>query len=666
MRFITNVKSIMASPLHPSGPFQRKHAYYCIVDIVNTSFSSGFLTITSTRNMSMSATYIEKQMIKWIHTESKWSVQIIGDYANEFSDKYVTVPTGYPVINKNNKYRKCAYYIIIVDTMESFVLKVKQIVSSKSFNSKALFVVYISYLGIEFRKQADIILKYLWNYQIFNSVAVTPQYSLITNNIYGFFPYITSQECGKNTQTLLMDKCDYGKRRNTHRLFPNKIPNDLDNCTVKAVAINSPPFVINVYNNSGFEINLLNIVAQKLNISFNFTVKRKSDYWSSRDNASQWQGAQKFMQDNLAIGVGNMIANGQIYEDFEVTTTYYFEYLRWIVPRADPAPRWKCLVVIFNGKLWLSCFAVYVTCSLLFYIMSNIRKEIKTYRGFWFSFISALSLLIGVALYRAPSTHILRIIFIMTALFGMIVASLYQSGLINVLTNPLYETQILTQEDILKSNLRIGGTPSYKELFIDRHSGEINERFVTNTSFANRNVYDWLVRVASVKDTCTVSNKFYVMYVKSRGDKKICNKKGQDQLYVTRKNLIAYPVHMLTVKGFPLFEQFNKAIFQICMGGLTVKWIEEIKYEINRKTKSPIKHDEDDDIMLTTEHLQGAFIVLIFGSICATVVFFLEWIIYKIKRTALYKRMFNKCLQCLKKCRKGKKETAGKIKNGKK
>lgn len=640
----TNV--IISSPLNVRIRIEDPYGVNCIMNMVQSSFRGGLLTITSTKNLSYTTYEVQDSLIKWVHNQTIWSIQTVGDFNNNLSEKYVTVPEKYPSINKNNKNWKSNYYIIIIDSLDKFYFKANQIIHSKSFNTKAKYIIYLFYEGRYSQKQAEEMLNYLWRYKIFNAIVVVPDNGFLYHAIYGLYPVDYSDECGQHTEMLHLDRCAYGARKHKYLLFPDKLRNSLNNCTIQVIAIESPPFVISVKNETGFEIKLLEMIGNKLNISFNYTTVKKTEYYLVRNNESVWQGAQKFMKENSAVGIGNMIASGEMYEDFDVTVTYHFEYLRWVVPKADPAPRWKCLFAIFNQKLWIACVTVFFTSSIVFFILAYVNLEIEIYRNFCLSFLNCLRILIGSALHRQPTTQIIRFVFFLTALYGMIVCSLYQSALINVLTNPLFETQIKSQEDILNSRLHIGGTPVYQTIFDNKATENIFSRFETNTSFAYRNVYDWLIRVASVKDYCTVSNLFYVMYVQSNDDAALTNKKGHNQLFITRKNLMSYPVHMVTPKSFPLFNEFNKAIFQVSTGGLTVKWINEIKHLIQLKAKKPSKHDMDGDINLTTAHLEGAFVVVIFGNLLAFITFILELLVHKVVHTRCYNRIRDRCSKC--------------------
>lgn len=100
----------------------------------------------------------------------------------------------------------------------------------------------------------------------------------------------------------------------------------------------------------------------------------------------------------------------------------------------------------------------------------------------------------------------------------------------------------------------------------------------------------------------------------------------QGDIYGIPGNVFSNPLEMIAERGFPLIRRINTLINRMKDAGLTSKIYKDFLY--NKTVLDHIRHREDltDDsqIVLTIQHLEGAFAVLIVGLMVSFVVFIIE------------------------------------------
>lgn len=242
--------------------------------------------------------------------------------------------------------------------------------------------------------------------------------------------------------------------------------------------------------------------------------------------------------------------------------------------------------------------------------------EAQPHKRFVVVILNAWCVFLGVSANNRPEFLPLRIFFILLALYGLNVTTIYTSFLITVFTHPSHEQQIDSIDDIIEAGLPLGGREDYEDWFInDNPLDAIVDRlyqFTENFEPSDTNV-------ARVRDglQAMLMNRFYVMSNRLR-----------DTVYAVSGNVFSNPFEMIAERGFPLMAKFNRLINYMKDAGLINKI--QLDFVYNMTVLEQIRHSDDrqDDsaIVLTIEHLEGAFAVLIVGSLLSLVVFGLELI----------------------------------------
>ena len=121
--------------------------------------------------------------------------------------------------------------------------------------------------------------------------------------------------------------------------------------------------------------------------------------------------------------------------------------------------------------------------------------------------------------------------------------------------------------------------------------------------------------VARVRDGLQVMlmNRFYVLSISA------------EDIFAMPQEVFTSSIEMIAERGFPLLKPFNQRIRMMKDVGIMTKLDSDFLY--NATILEPIrsgKKEEEVRIVLTVEHLQGAFTVLILGLMLSGVAFALE------------------------------------------
>lgn len=154
-------------------------------------------------------------------------------------------------------------------------------------------------------------------------------------------------------------------------------------------------------------------------------------------------------------------------QDFDLSVFYYFENMVWVAPIALPIPKWLNIFVIFNYQVWLVCFAYFLLTAILLGLIAKFtQKERKRYKKWGVDLLVSFGLLLWSSAPKQPGTMMVRAVFISLAFYSLVLGAVYQSALINFLTNPVYEHQLSNIDEILESEASETGIISKLEVII--------------------------------------------------------------------------------------------------------------------------------------------------------------------------------------------------------
>lgn len=414
------------------------------------------------------------------------------------------------------------------------------------------------------------------------------------------------------------------------RYFVTGMGRNFYNCTLGVIAKQMEPFVID--QNEGFEIRMLKVVGEVLNINFNITISQNLSYiWGSKTENGTWTGELKDVFENLYFGVGNIDMGMDYATDFAFSHFYHIEPTVFVVPKAHLVPKWRILFAIFSLQMWGISIGVFVIGAVCMYLASKIRETVVGYKTLGNSFLSSIQLFIGHATPDQPTSDFTRVFFAALSVFSIIIASIYTSSLIYYIKNPISEFQPKKNIDILDQfgnfRYRVGGTLRYKNLFnVSKPAAKKVYDIFETADGKNDTINYWLEKVGNDRNIWTISSEFYVKYLVATDNKIVTDENFLPKVYVFNKDnrLMSYPVSLIARKGHPILRKVDDVIKKLLHGGFIIHYCNRYLGDIGMGYGQDYRGDDNPFEALSVHHLQGAFALLVLGYVLGLVAMLFE------------------------------------------
>lgn len=123
---------------------------------------------------------------------------------------------------------------------------------------------------------------------------------------------------------------------------------------------------------------------------------------------------------------------------------------------AQRQPEWMGMLTIFEYTTWIAFYFVLIVSAISWFCFGCATPEKMAHKDFGLCFLNSWCVSLGISTNNRPVWNPLRIFFVLLALYSINVTTIYTSKLIGVFTNPPYQEQIDTIEEIIDSKLPIG------------------------------------------------------------------------------------------------------------------------------------------------------------------------------------------------------------------
>ena len=234
--------------------------------------------------------------------------------------------------------------------------------------------------------------------------------------------------------------------------------------TFTAVYVPYFPYVLeNILANgstylSGFEVQLLYAVAEKLDFNINFR-HQLNDTWGIIDDASgEWTGMiGDVYQDEADFAFSVITVNEFRKYVVDFSATVDTDCLRFVVPQAPIKPKWMILTLPFTWKVWIGTVVTILIVTVVLYTTAILSDkfflEVSCFRDFTFAIMSITSAIFQVSMTKDSRRSSTRILLAAFWIFTVILTIGYRAMLVSLLNIPLFYTPINTLEDLASSDL---------------------------------------------------------------------------------------------------------------------------------------------------------------------------------------------------------------------
>ncbi|XP_030764855.1 glutamate receptor 3-like [Sitophilus oryzae] len=431
-------------------------------------------------------------------------------------------------------------------------------------------------------------------------------------------------------------------------LFPNKLT-DQKGRSVRAAVFTYEPYTIVDSNNSyrymGSEMVTLLVFSQYLNMTL-IPVINENDYWGEIwDN---WTGnglLGNLVEDKADIGAAALYTWESAYKFLDLSKPTVRTGITCIVPAPKLAAGWLMPLYAYTPETWLVVTATVIVCiastfvfGLLYLSEDNKHRRknrsltrIKLFENVT-TCVAKPFLMQNVTekeIKKGKSSRYFMGLVFMTAL---VLSTTYDSGFATIMTVPRYENPINTVDEFVASGLSWGATQDawifsiqdakekkYKtivERFIATSEHELRKLSLTdNFAFSLERLPHDIFAIGSyikedvIQNYHLMSEDFY----------------WEDCVVMLRKNSVL----------LPYLDAFVLRVFE---AGLISYWQNEaatlyLDQTVQKAVKYYLHHQNRQNIVkLKMIHVEGAFGILCFGYLFASVIFVLEIIYYNFSR----------------------------------
>ncbi|KAM7342062.1 ionotropic receptor 60a [Cochliomyia hominivorax] len=505
------------------------------------------------------------------------------------------------------------FYVVVIDSLLRLrKLMLKYVSHMLSWNPGARFLVLYNNAknrNREMETARQIFEELLYNFYVHNVAvlyATTPtKYSVLLMDYYN----VTS--C-RELEILKLSVCQDGRFiPDSLGLLDMKLKQifnsiTLNNCTFYMCASIAAPFV-EPDCTYGLELRIIGFIKNRLK----FDIDQKCEFVTRGVfESGNWTGLLgRLNEKSCDFIMGGYYPDNDVIKSFWVSDTYLDDSYTWYVKLADRRPPWMALYAIFKNLTWLSCIGMLFLTWITWFTLVHFLPEPLYTREISLIGINNMAVTICVSANERPICGSSRLFFIFLALYGLNLTSTYTSKLIAVFANPGFQHQIDNLREVQKAGIPYGGIEESRDWFENDDDMWIFDDYNYTLDFE--------------------PNAFNFHYVKNGKRVILCSRMYvlqsayTDDIYAFPDNVFSSPMQMIMKPGFPFLYEFNRMIRYMRDFGIFQKIQQDFVYNntyLNRIAKMRPSFQEID-IVLTTEHLQGPFAILILGIISSTILF---------------------------------------------
>ncbi|XP_037050330.1 uncharacterized protein LOC119084454 [Bradysia coprophila] len=341
---------------------------------------------------------------------------------------------------------------------------------------------------------------------------------------------------------------------------------------------------------------------------------------------------------DLTVGHAEMSFNADslallLVNDASVAATDPFERndMCVLVPKAGNEPIIWNLLRTMSKMTWVITLLSIVVMMLIYRWTQSVQKLIhsRKYPFYEYSWKDISTIIFqsffGDAIRRIPQSMPLRILIIGWCIYSFLITNAFQAKLISSLVLPKGLEDIHTVEELGHSNL---------EIMYPRALGQLIQEYTDNGTM--NILRDQLVEVASWSEfdafinnksstTAYIMMRFHADLMEKRNFDKITGRpfyKTMDQCFLT------FPRVYFLKLGSMYVDHVSEMLRRFHETGFIVKWTKHSEFISALHGNIPVDDIEEEDVdeadikvVITPEHLQTSFILLVFGLIAASLVF---------------------------------------------
>ena len=503
--------------------------------------------------------------------------------------------------------------VILIDNVKVF-REIEHRINAKIIKSMGLHIFIL--LNGNFEDVQEIFNSF-WSKTIFNIMA------LMNNNgtlLLSFEPFVNPQNCG-DTSPKVINRFKNGKF--TDILNLKRSFNNMNHCPITVltfidpVAVMKESFSNGSFTLRGHEIQMIKTISKMLNFTLNLKYREGLQQWGIvYENGTCTKAFSELNDKKTDILLGNLYLKESRCHYFDTSATYLSYPVFLVLSPQDKLNSFEKLLSPLQTSVWLM---VLLTFSFGIVVIMTLNIKFKFLRKFVYGervhhpITNLFAALIGSSQPVLPQMNFSRFILMMFMILCLVIRSVYQGSLYKFLQSDGRHKEPQTIAELIEKEYTFITSESSLDMI-----KSYNSKMYTRTKPVDGNVENDLDAFARTAErTASFASKLEVLQYSmnhSNFPYKIC-----------KEYFVTINVAMFFNKNFFLKRAIDEALQKISIHGFMEHWMKEFDRtdKWNYKDKNPI--------VLTTEHLSGAFHLLLIGNVAGLVLFLIEKCVHKIK-----------------------------------
>lgn len=411
-------------------------------------------------------------------------------------------------------------------------------------------------------------------------------------------------------------------------LFTDKFAN-FNGCVLPFSASNFLPyFAVTSKTNGNLEFHgvfgkLFKSLCKVMNFKPNVSVSRFRTYHGERLQNGSFTGILGEIYSGSTIAnVRPSAAIQGYFEHFDFLFTLKAFSFRWIVPKPSLVPQWVILFYPYERLTWiLICIACCSVVGLVKLISSLVEDKALRQTPILFM----IAIILNVSVPRQPRILISRYIFILWVVSTYVLSSCYQASIVGFLSRPPTFERIKTMEELVMSELALGGALFIRDYF--SHSNNPIMREISQRYIATDNLLSLYERSVRNKDIAVVSD--VTVYEFIINSKSYFDSEGNSLLYILDGIISSFPIVLIFGKNSPYKGSFERRLVALLEVGFFEKWINDFLLSSRSIYSS---HKMESTYVIRITNLVAPFAVLLFGFVVSFSLFIIELFMLKLKK----------------------------------
>ncbi|XP_063868156.1 ionotropic receptor 21a-like [Scylla paramamosain] len=571
---------------------------------------------------------------------NKWAINLLQVAGNE---TLAFLPRIVKVARKIRRRAWCVA-VLVASAHPSFLLAFAR--ESRAARLLAWETRLLAVTSLTSYKAHDLLRRH-WTFSMMNTVLLNLEPIIEKGEVLVHFPYTSNGRAQVVGVARWSSLSGLTHRGDTQRPFSEKFSN-FHGAKIPVTALILPPFwkLVDPHaadswsRYSGRDCLIMKSVARMLNFTFQMFKSSNIDEIMASLEA-----------DLVMISGFRIMLIPQVLA--RIDHSYFIDPASFTFSMAKPTiqPQWQSLYYPLGPWVWLSVLISTIVMSFLMYIISHMDEDMKSRSVV----LETVGMLLGQDMWlQMPRWTAARLLVLLWLVLVFVISTGYKGTLIAFLSVPKYPTRPETMEELAKSNVR--------SLFTQNAT-----RFLTYFQQSNipayRSVSSRVDIAITVKEGLQQISEQRKAFFHERYNTMLhiaeyfTNPDGSTRLYVARQNVIPNYAGWMMPHDAPYKQDVDRSLLRVIESGLKEKFTDDMMSQAwqeirlkqkeyqeirtqkteQQEVKNKEEEEEEEDTSntdqsddrhksLSLDHMQGAFWILLVGSILGVGAFLGEMI----------------------------------------